>query len=331
MKYSIIAVSAIAVTAAMSGSAQAACPNGQQAYYTQGVDPVTLAPIAVEHCKRIYDVGHGGVAWTGDPAQHVPQAMVDHDSDPLTPDVPLVIDGKPITTGSYSNGDHQHDAPVVKGINGVAVGDNAMVGEYVPASDNGTPEDPTDDIPGHYRYVDNGTAVGAGSKVTHAGSTALGAGAKSTDTDQVTLGTEKDTIKAPGIASQKSKDRQVGSLEVVTSDAQGNLATDGGAIYNQLGQYGNTLDSHSAMLSAHSKKLEEHAKGIAIAMSLPDAWLEEKKRFAIAGSVGGFDGETAIGAAVILRLDETWSINGKLGSDTEFDQFGWTVGARASW
>lgn len=331
MNNTIGAVSAMALLALLSGQAQAACPNGQQAYYTQGVDPITLAPIAVEHCKRVYDVGNGGVAWTGDPAQHVPQATVDHDADPLTPDVPLVIDGKPITTGSYSNGDHQHDAPLVKGINGVAVGDNAMVGEWVPASDGGTPDDPSDDVAGHYRYVDGGTAIGANAKVTHQGSTALGAGAKSTDTDQVTLGTAKDTIKAEGITSQKSKDRQVGSLEVVTSDSQGNLATDGGALYNQLGQHSSTLDAHSAMLSSHSARLDEHAKGLAIAMAMPDAWLSDKKRFGIFGAVGGFEDETAVGFAAIGRIDETFLVNAKLGSDTEFDQFGWQVGVGAQW
>lgn len=323
-------LTATAVSALMVGNAFAACPNGQQAYYTQGTDPVTLAPIAVEHCKRVYDVGNG-VAHTGDPASHVPQAMVDHDSDPLTPDVPLVIDGKPITTGSYSNGSHQHDDAVVKGINGVAVGDGAMVGQWVPASNGGTPDDPTDDVPGHYVYVDNGTAIGAGAKVTHQGSTAIGAGAKSTDTDQVTLGTEKDTVKAPGITSEKSKARQVGPLEVVTSDANGNLATDGGAIYNQLGQYGQTLDAHSAMLSQHSKRLDTLDKGVAIAMAMPDAWLSDKERFAIAGSLGGFGDETAIGFAAIARIDQTWSLNAKAGADTEFKEFGFAVGARAGW
>ena len=147
----------------------------------------------------------------------------------------------------------------------------------------------------------------------------------------MTLGTAKDTIKAEGITSQKSKDRQVGSLEVVTSDSQGNLATDGGAIYNQLGQYGSTLDSHSAMLSAHSKKLEEHGKGIAIAMAMPDAWLSDKKQFGIFGAVGGFDNETAMGFAAIGRINETFSVNGKLGSDVEFKQFGWQVGVGAQW
>jgi hypothetical protein len=331
-------VSAMALLAAFSGPAQAGKPckhTSERVYHTATGSGTEVDPyvVASEDTRVCDDKGKDGVAWTGDfDNEHLKPRMVDTDGDG-TADTQLVVDGKPIfeTEGSTKSGSHQHENPQVHGINGIAVGDNALVGKWVPASDNGTPDDTTDDIPGHYEQVDNSTAVGAGAKVTHNGSTALGAGAKSTDTDQVMLGTAKDTIKAEGITSQKSKDRQVGSLEVVTSDSQGNLATDGGAIYNQLGQYGSTLDSHSAMLSAHSKKLEEHSKGIAIAMALPDAWLESNKKFALAGNVGGFGDETAIGAAAIFRLDETWTINGKLGADTEFDQFGWTVGARASW
>lgn len=333
-----ISVAAVIVAVGLTGmgTALAACPDGQQAYYTQGVDPITLLPIADEHCRRVYDV-NGGVAYTGDPSSHLTPVLTDHDSDPLTPDVPLVIDGKPIVTGGYSSGDHQHNDAIVNGINGVAVGDGAMVGEWVPASDHDN--DPlTPDLPGHYKYVDGGTAIGANAKVTHQGSTALGAGAKSTDTDQVTLGTEKDTVRAPGITSQKSKDRQVGPLEVVTTDSQGRLASDGGEIYNRLGSlegvtgsHGSQLNAHSALLSQHSARLDEHAKGLAIAMAMPDTWLGEKDRFAIAGNLGGFSDETAIGFAAIARIDQTWSLNAGVGSDTEFEEFGWKIGARAGW
>ncbi len=301
-----------AVGMAFASPAWAACPDGQQAYYTSSGGPT---PTAVEHCRKVYDHG-GDVAWTGNLDKHLTPVMVDDDSNPLTPAVPLVIDGKPIVTASgASDGDHQHDEPFVKGINGVAIGDGAHVGYWVQA---------TETTPGHYVYVDNGTALGAGAAVTHEGSTAIGAGAKSTDANQVTIGTKKETIRAEGITSQTSKDRQIGSLEVVTSDSGGRLATDGGAIFSRL-------DSQSALLSQHSATLEEHEKGLAIAMAMPDAWLSDKKHFGIFGSVGGFGGETALGLAAIGRLNETWSVNGKLGSDMDFDQFGWQVGFGAQW
>lgn len=101
-------------------------------------------------------------------------------------------------------------------------------------------------------------------------------------------------------------------------------------------QHGQRLDAHDALLSqhaatlgAHGKRLDKHEKGLAIAMSLPDLYLTEKERFSIAGNLGGFGDETGIGAGVAVRLDQNWSLNGKLGSDTEFKEFGWSVGARA--
>ena len=172
--------------------------------------------------------------------------------------------------------------------------------------------------------MNNGTALGANSSVQHDNSTAVGAGAKSSDTNQVTLGTKGETIRAEGITSQTSKDRQQGSLEVVTSDSGGRIATDGGAIFS-------TLDAHTALLSQHTKRLDEQAKGLAIAMSMPDAWLSDKKTFGIFGSIGGFGDETAMGFAAIGRLNETWSVNGKFGADTSFEEFGWQVGFGAQW
>lgn len=244
----------------------------------------------------------------------------------------LSIGGAPAVTGEWvvdDNGtpdntsddvsEYQRPVTAVAGQNSVALGNRAVVGRtenYV--DDNGTPEDTSDDVE-HTRIVpvNRGTAIGADATVGHNNSTAIGAGAKSTDTNQVTLGTKSETISAPGITSQLSKDRQVGSLELVTSDAQGRLATDGGSVFNRLNAFGTRLD--------------EHAKGLAISMAMPDVWLSDKKRFGIFGGVGGFEGETALGFGVIGRIDETFTLNAKGGADTDFDHFGWQVGVGAQW
>jgi hypothetical protein len=101
------------------------------------------------------------------------------------------------------------------------------------------------------------------------------------------------------------------------------------ALQNLTASHTASINAHSALLSDHSARLNEHEKGLAIAMAMPDAWLSDKERFAIAGNLGGFGDETAVGFAAIIRVDEHWSLNSKLGSDTQFEQFGWTVGARA--
>ncbi len=99
----------------------------------------------------------------------------------------------------------------------------------------------------------------------------------------------------------------------------------------RIGDAQQAISAHSALLSQHSKRLDEQEKGIAIALSMPDAWLSDKDRFAIAGNIGGFNGETALGFAGIGRINQTWSLNSKIGTDVEFKQFGWSVGARAGW
>jgi trimeric autotransporter adhesin len=251
----------------------------------------------------------------------------------------LSVGGSPAVTGSWqisdngTPGDTTDDVSVylppvsaVLGQNSSAMGNGATVGRVETYNDDmGTPDDTTDDVERtRIVPVNNATAIGAGSSVQHNNSTAVGAGAKSSDANQVTLGTKDETIRAEGITSQKSKDRQIGATEIVTTDAEGRLATDGGSTFR-------AISANTALLSQHTAKLEEHSKGLAIAMAMPDAWLSDKKRFGIFGAIGGFEGETAIGFAAIGRLDETFSVNAKLGADTDFDHIGWQVGVGAQW
>ena len=304
-------LAAIAVSGLLAGSAQADCPNGTT--YTGGVSG---SP------NVTFGFNAFGIA--------APVEQDTFDTGPATSPDCYTTGAITIGTGSAASGVIVTDpgdatqgiyVPAITAVYGQgssAIGHGATVGRIETYIDDHGTEDPADDteetrlVP-----VDNGTALGSGSSVQHNHSTAVGADAKSTKEHQVTLGTGSDTIKAPGITSQKSKNRQNGPLEVVTSDENGNLATDGGAIYGQL-------DNHSSQLA-------EHAKGLAIAMAMPNAWLSDKKSFGIFGSVGGFDDETAVGFAAIGRIDETFSLNAKFGSDTEFKQFGWQVGAGAQW
>lgn len=216
----------------------------------------------------------------------------------------------------------------VYGERSTAVGHGAVVGNvetYIEGGADGVGDNPAtlaDESANDYTAtrllpVNGGTALGAGAQVTHDNSTAVGAGATTKKANEVVLGTENTTVRAPGIPQTT-----VAATGLVTHDADGNLGTDGGSAFQ-------TINAHSALLSDHSARLDEHAKGLAIAMSLPDLYLTERERFSIAGNLGGFGDETGIGAGVAIRLDQNWSINGKLGADIEFKEFGWSVGARA--
>ncbi len=80
-------------------------------------------------------------------------------------------------------------------------------------------------------------------------------------------------------------------------------------------------------LTGLERTSEKHARGIAIAMAMPDTWLSDREKFAFAFNVGGFDDQTAFGAAAIVRFDSHWSGNMKVGADSGFKDLGWTVGA----
>lgn len=111
--------------------------------------------------------------------------------------------------------------------------------------------------------------------------------------------------------------------------AIGSLETDNVNQWTAINAHSALLSEHSATLANHGKRLDKHEKGLAIAMSMPDAWLSDKERFAIAGNIGGFGDEIALGIAAIGRIDGTWSLNAKAGTDSEAKEFGWSVGARA--
>lgn len=310
---------ATAISILAFSAAYADCPNG--ATYSGGV---TGAPSAT--------FGFNAFGLSG----HVPQAVFDsgsqtsgdcHTAGALGIGTGTAVSGVIVADpGDETKGIYEKPITVAYGQNSTAIGNGAMVGKVETYTDNhGTPDDTSDDTEEKRLVpVNNGTAVGANAKVTHNNSTAIGAGAESTREHQITLGTGQDTIKARGITSEKSRARQSGPLELVTTDAFGNLASDAGQTFSQI-------NANTALLSQHSAQLETQGKGIAIAMAMPDAWLGDKERFSIAGSVGGFDGETAIAFAAIVRIDQTWSLNAGLGADTSFEEFGWKVGARAGW
>lgn len=194
-----------------------------------------------------------------------------------------------VATGDFSNvggvSVYQAARADVIGLNSTAIGNGAKVGEIRPGADGilGT----ADDI---IAPVNDGTAIGARANVQHEHSTALGADSASTTDHQVVLGTKDDTVTAPGITSQLSKDRQVGPTEIVTTDANGNLASDGGATWHAIGH----LDG----------KVNKAFDGIAIATAMESPQVDPGKRFGVSLSWGNFEGSNAFAAAAKLRFTD---------------------------
>ena len=112
----------------------------------------------------------------------------------------------------------------------------------------------------------------------------------------------------PGITSGLSKSRQAGPLEVVTTDAAGNLASDGGAVF----------------------------EGIAIAMANHNPDLKGDEKFGLALNWGNFNGvSNAIAGSFMGVLHQGPSsrlaISGGLGFGLPNGTYAGHVGAQLTW
>jgi trimeric autotransporter adhesin len=178
------------------------------------------------------------------------------------------------------------------------------------------------------------TAVGQGTVVQHAGGVAIGVdsggtAAETTLENQFVLGTVNHTYTAPGITSDLSRARQSGPVEVVTSDAHGNLATDQGFIFD-------TLDDHAFQLARHDRRLNEHTSGIALAMSMQNPDLVGAERFGLAGSWGTFEGAHALSFSVmgviahdVFHPGDRIAVSGGFGAGFAHKSGGTVYGGRA--
>jgi hypothetical protein len=166
------------------------------------------------------------------------------------------------------------------------------------------------------------TAVGPNAPGAVAlGTDSTGQGAVATLPNQIVAGTPNQTITAPGITSNLSRSRQSGPLEVVTSDAGGNLATDGGQIF---------------------QRLDENREGVALALAAVNPDLTGDERFGMSANWGNFDGANAFGMGFEGVVGHGWITQGDRvavtgGWGVGFadgrgdDVFGGRVGAQWTW
>jgi hypothetical protein len=198
-----------------------------------------------------------------------------------------------------------------RGLGAIAIGDGAQTGNDGGAGDPVT--------------APNAVAIGRNTQAEATGSVAIGTdsggeGAFAGLENEFVLGTANHTYTARGITSDASLARQDGPLELVTTDAEGHLASDGGEIFNQLG---------------------EHGAGIAIAMAVENPDLVGNETFGLSANVGFFEGNTALGIAAMGVLGhnfmgggERWALSGGVGFSLNEKDYGGhstdrTVGGRA--
>ena len=170
----------------------------------------------------------------------------------------------------------------------------------------------------------NATALGFGARADHVNSAAIGAHAQTTRDNQMAFGTRTNTYTMSGITSEASKAAQTGPLEVVTTDANGNLASDGGAFQRQIDALG--------------KRDGELAEGIAIALALDAPNLQSGQSFALRMGYGNFDGSSALGVAAAGLIDKgsfgagsTVTLDGGVGFGTSDGTVAGKAGLTVGW
>jgi len=141
----------------------------------------------------------------------------------------------------------------------------------------------------------NALALGAGTTAAHHNSSAIGAGAITTRANQIALGSSTSTYTLSGVTSNASRESQSGPLQVLTSDANGNIAAR--AMQDFFPEFGELRD-----YAQESRK--ESRQGIAAAMAMAAAPTPTAVgKTSWAANVGVFKDEVAFGAAFAHRID----------------------------
>lgn len=129
----------------------------------------------------------------------------------------------------------------------------------------------------------NATAVGANASATFINSAAFGSSAIATRDNQQVFGTRSNTYTMPGITSPASRASQVGLLQLPTTDAAGNLASDGGATFKAIAQL---------------------RGGVALSLATTPAVLMHGEKFGLRMGWGNFAGANAVGLSATGVLAE---------------------------
>ncbi|MEM9706372.1 MAG: hypothetical protein AAF850_09895 [Pseudomonadota bacterium] len=196
-------------------------------------------------------------------------------------------------------------------------------------------------------------AIGADASAGFDSSVALGPNATTTRTDQIVVGADTSTITATGITSASSRAAQSGAVELVTADAGGNLATDGGAtaaqitantlnastnsaaiadLNNQFANFDQNMSALRDAIAANEEDIREANNGVALAMAMAGStWLQQNESFAVSGNWGNYAGSNGMAFSAAARLSSRASLNAGVGVATRTGQVGARAGLRFGW
>ena len=140
--------------------------------------------------------------------------------------------------------------------------------------------------------------------------------------NQHVFGTVNNTYTLPGITSGASAAAQGPVHGLVTTDANGNLASDGGALQRRVDRNAGNID--------------ENREGVAVAMTLDAPYINWQQSFAVGGNWANFEDENALGFMVAGRVTKfgdtgTFDLAGGVGFGLEQDSVGGRLGGQLAW
>jgi hypothetical protein len=183
----------------------------------------------------------------------------------------------------------------------------------------------------------NGIAIGKNANAGHAGSAAFGAGATTTRDNQQVFGTAGNTYTMSGIASAASAAAQSGQVQVVTSDASGNLATSslaglGLASSADINAINGQLAGINARLDDLTNRSNKAYTGVAMAFAMAGVpTLLPNESFAVTMNWGNFQSVNGLALNAAVRLSTNVQLNGGVGYGPNESLVGGRVGVRVGW
>src|SRR5262249_58177049 len=119
--------------------------------------------------------------------------------------------------------------------------------------------------------------------------------------NQMAFGIASSTYVARGITSNASKAAQSGPLQIVTSDAGGNLATNTAAGLGLASL--NDITGINARLNDVDGRTTKALNGVSMAFAMSGTpWLLPTERFAVSVDYGTFQGTNALALTAAYRL-----------------------------
>ena len=148
------------------------------------------------------------------------------------------------------------------------------------------------------------TAIGQASEATFVNSTAIGQGVTTSRANQVAIGGASNTYTLAGVGSDASRAAQSGPRQVLTTDAAGNIAGDGGALFDSF----NNLE----------EQVDENSAGVALAIAMTNVpQLSGDKKFSLGFAIGTFEGEVGYAAGASVRFTDALVGRASVGGSSE--------------